>query len=76
MLICFAFLGPAPYLAPFLQPSFNTVCFALVAQGFGCAAVLGRVRGIILYLASFLYSSPSTQSALCLWHRALAALLN
>jgi hypothetical protein len=43
MLICFAFLGPAPYLAPFIQPSFHTVCLALVAQGFGCAAVLGKV---------------------------------
>jgi hypothetical protein len=43
MLVCFAFLGPAPYLAPFIQPSFHTVCLALVAQGFGCAAVLGTV---------------------------------
>jgi hypothetical protein len=52
MLICFAFLGPAPYLAPFIQPSFHTVCLALVAQGFGCAAVLGKVS--LLQLKCFL----------------------
>ena len=39
MFICFAFLGPVPYLA-FFNPTLLTVCGSLVAQGFGCAAVL------------------------------------
>lgn len=39
MFICFMFIGPAPYL-PIYQPSFYTVSGSLVAQGFGCAAVL------------------------------------
>eukprot|EP00092_Neocalanus_flemingeri_P107350 GFUD01137792.1.p1 GENE.GFUD01137792.1~~GFUD01137792.1.p1 ORF type:complete len:280 (+),score=82.29 GFUD01137792.1:238-1077(+) len=39
MFICFAFLGPVPYLT-FFSPNLYTVCGSLVAQGFGCAAVL------------------------------------
>jgi len=39
MFICYCFIGPVPYLA-FFAPSFPTVCGSLVAQGFGCAAVL------------------------------------
>ena len=39
MFICFAFLGPAPYLT-FFKPDIYSVCLSLVAQGFGCAAVL------------------------------------
>ena len=39
MILCYAFLGPAPYLA-FYTPNFTTVCTSLVAQGFGSAAVL------------------------------------
>lgn len=39
MILCYAFLGPAPYLA-FYSPNFTTVCTSLVAQGFGSAAVL------------------------------------
>lgn len=39
MFVCYCFIGPVPYLA-FFQPSFLTVCGSLVAQGFGCAAVL------------------------------------
>jgi MFS family permease len=39
MFICFAFLGPVPYLT-FFHPNLYTVCGSLVAQGFGCAAVL------------------------------------
>ena len=39
MFVCFAFLGPAPYVSIF-NPSLYTVCGSLVAQGFGSAAVL------------------------------------
>jgi len=39
MFVCYCFIGPVPYLA-FFAPSFPTVCGSLVAQGFGCAAVL------------------------------------
>jgi len=39
MIVCYAFIGPAPYLA-FFRPNFTTVCSSLVAQGFGSAAVL------------------------------------
>jgi len=39
MFICFCFIGPVPYLH-FFDASFATVCGSLVAQGFGCAAVL------------------------------------
>ena len=39
MFICFAFIGPCPYLS-FVPATFLTVCASLVAQGFGCAAVL------------------------------------
>ena len=37
--LCFAFLGPAPYL-PLFQPSLYSVCASLAAQGLGSAAVL------------------------------------
>jgi len=39
MILCYAFLGPAPYLA-FYTPNFTTVATSLIAQGFGSAAVL------------------------------------
>merc|ERR1719481_2025042 len=39
MFICFAFIGPVPYLN-FFTSTFWTVLGSLVAQGFGCAAVL------------------------------------
>jgi len=39
MFVCFCFIGPVPYLA-FFEPNFASVCGSLVAQGFGCAAVL------------------------------------
>eukprot|EP00092_Neocalanus_flemingeri_P030917 GFUD01033574.1.p1 GENE.GFUD01033574.1~~GFUD01033574.1.p1 ORF type:complete len:505 (-),score=68.91 GFUD01033574.1:56-1570(-) len=39
MFVCYCFIGPVPYLA-FFKASFPTVCGSLVAQGFGCAAVL------------------------------------
>ena len=32
MIVCYAFIGPAPYLA-FFRPNFTTVCSSLVAQG-------------------------------------------
>ena len=32
MIMCYAFIGPAPYLA-FFEPNFTTVCSSLVAQG-------------------------------------------
>ena len=32
MIVCYAFIGPAPYLA-FFKPNFITVCSSLVAQG-------------------------------------------
>ena len=33
MIICYAFIGPAPYLASLYHPNFTTVCSSLVAQG-------------------------------------------
>lgn len=32
MIMCYAFIGPVPYLA-FFRPNFTTVCSSLVAQG-------------------------------------------
>jgi len=40
MIVCYAFIGPAPYLSALYHPNFTTVCSSLVAQGFGSAAVL------------------------------------
>ena len=33
MLVCYAFIGPAPYLSALYHPNFTTVCSSLVAQG-------------------------------------------
>lgn len=40
MVVCFMFLGPAPYLSTLFSPSMLSVCSSLVAQGVGSAAVL------------------------------------
>lgn len=51
MFICFMFIGPAPYL-PIYSPTFYTVSGSLVAQGFGCAAVLVASFGCAQMAAS------------------------
>ena len=33
MIVCYAFIGPAPYLSALYHPNFTTVCSSLVAQG-------------------------------------------
>ena len=39
MFVCFVFIGPCPYMS-FIPATFASVCGSLVAQGFGCSAVL------------------------------------